>query len=170
VNDRVTRVLSLARAFLDREDISFSIASLPKAVNLGRFFARLLFCKITMTRYLFVALGAAAGGLARYVIGTAIMQRSGGRFPLGTLVVNITGCFLVGVLMTMITERGTLASKWQPLLVVGVLGGYTTFSSFGWETYRSIREGHVLMGLAYVLLSVGLGYLAVWCGASLARR
>jgi len=123
-----------------------------------------------MSQYLLVALGAAAGGLARYIIGTAIMQRFGGRFPLGTLVINVTGCFLIGVLMTLITERGTLSSKWQPLLVVGVLGGYTTFSAFGWETYRSVREGSMLMGLAYVLLSVGLGYIAVWFGALLARR
>jgi fluoride exporter len=123
-----------------------------------------------MNPYFLVALGAAAGGVARYIIGTAIMQRFGGRFPLGTLVINVTGCFLIGVLMTLITERGTLASKWQPLLVVGVLGGYTTFSSFGWEAYRSVREGSLFMGLAYVLLSVALGYIAVWCGALLARR
>jgi CrcB protein len=123
-----------------------------------------------MSQYLLVALGAAAGGLARYIIGGAIMQRFGGRFPLGTLMINVTGCFLIGVLMTLITERGTLSSKWQPLLVVGVLGGYTTFSAFGWETYRSVREGSLFMGLAYVLLSVGLGYIAVWFGALLARR
>ena len=122
-----------------------------------------------MSPYLLVALGAAAGGVARYVIGTAIMQRSGGRFPLGTLIVNVTGCFQIGVLMTM-RERDTLASKWQPLLVVGVLGGYTTFSSFGWEAYRSVREGSVFMGLAYVVLSVTLGYIAVWCGALLVKR
>ncbi len=123
-----------------------------------------------MSQYLLVALGAAAGGLARYIIGTAIMQRFGGRFPLGTLAINVTGCFLIGVLMTMIAERGTLNPKWQPLLVVGVLGGYTTFSSFGWETYTRVREGSLFMGLAYVLLSVTLGYIAVWCGALLARR
>ncbi len=122
-----------------------------------------------MSPYLLVALGAAAGGVARYVIGTAIMQRFGGRFPLGTLIINVTGCFLIGVLMTM-RERDTLASKWQPLLVVGVLGGYTTFSSFGWEAYRSVREGSVFMGLAYVVLSVTLGYIAVWCGALVAKR
>jgi CrcB protein len=122
-----------------------------------------------MSPYFLVAIGAATGGLARYIIGTAIMKRAGGGFPLGTLVINVTGCFLIGVLMTM-RERGALASKWQPLLVVGVLGGYTTFSSFGWEAYRSVREGNALMGLAYVLLSVGLGYIAVWCGALLIRR
>jgi CrcB protein len=122
-----------------------------------------------MSPYFLVAIGAAAGGVARYIIGTAIVKRFGGGFPLGTLVINVTGCFLIGVLMTM-RERGTMASKWQPLLVVGVLGGYTTFSSFGWEAYRSVREGNGFMGLAYVILSVGLGYIAVWCGAVLIKR
>src|SRR5580658_363346 len=122
-----------------------------------------------MNQYFLVALGAAAGGVARYVIGAAVMQRFGGRFPLGTLVVNVTGCFLIGVLMTVFTER-LVDERWRLLLVVGVLGGYTTFSSFGWETYQSIHEGSVLRGLANVTLSVVFGYLAVWCGALLARR
>jgi fluoride exporter len=115
-----------------------------------------------------VMLGAAVGGVARYGIGTAIMQRFGGRFPLGTLVVNVSGCFLIGVLMTVFTER-LVQENWRLLLVVGVLGGYTTFSSFGWETYHSVRNGDALVGLANVVLSVVVGYLAVWLGAVLAR-
>jgi len=122
-----------------------------------------------MDRYLVVMIGAAAGGLARYAIGTAIMQRFGGRFPLGTLVVNVTGCFLIGVLMTMFADRPAAHPNWRLLLVTGVLGGYTTFSSFGWETYQALRD-NALAGLANVALSVILGLLAVWCGASLARR
>ncbi len=114
-----------------------------------------------------VMAGAAAGGLARYVIGTTVMQRFGGRFPLGTLVVNVSGCFLIGVLMTLFTERLDIHPNWRLLLVTGVLGGYTTISSFGWETYQSAREGNPLMGLANVVLSVGFGYLAVWCRALL---
>jgi fluoride exporter len=78
--------------------------------------------------------GAAAGGLARYVIGLAVMQRFGGRFPLGTLVVNVSGCFLIGVVVTVLAERLDLHPNWRLLLVVGILGGYTTFSSFGYET------------------------------------
>jgi CrcB protein len=116
-----------------------------------------------------VMIGAAVGGVARYGIGTAVMHRFGGRFPLGTLVVNVSGCFLIGVLMTVFTER-LVQENWRLLLVVGVLGGYTTFSSFGWETYQSIREGSVMTGLANVTLSVVFGYLAVWFGALLARR
>jgi len=122
-----------------------------------------------MERYVFVALGAALGGLARYVIGTSITQYFGLRFPLGTMVINVTGCFVIGILMTLIGAKA-MNARWQPLLVVGILGGYTTFSSFGWEAYQAIRDGNPMMGFAYVLLSVTLGYLAVWCGAAIATR
>jgi CrcB protein len=122
-----------------------------------------------LERYLMVMIGAALGGMARYGIGTTVMQWYGGRFPLGTLVINVSGCFLIGMLMTIFTER-VVHENWRLLLVVGVLGGYTTFSSFGWETYQSIREGSLLRGLANIMLSVVFGYLAVWIGALLARR
>jgi CrcB protein len=125
---------------------------------------------LKMDRYLVVMIGAAAGGLARYVIGAAIMQRYGGRFPLGTLLVNVSGCFLIGVLMTLFSDHPAAHPNWRLLLVTGVLGGYTTFSSFGWETYQAVHEGNMLSGFANVALSVVLGLLAVWCGALLARR
>jgi len=123
-----------------------------------------------MNRYLMVMLGAALGGLARYAIGGAVMQRFSGRFPLGTLVVNVTGCFLIGVLMTAFTERGDPHPNLRLLLVVGVLGGYTTFSAFGWETFQAIDEGSRWIGFANVALSVICGYLAVLCGVWLVRR
>jgi CrcB protein len=123
-----------------------------------------------MTRYFMVMLGAALGGLARYVIGSAVMQRFGGRFPLGTLVVNVTGCFLIGILLPLLTERGEPRPNLRLLLVVGVLGGYTTFSSFAWESFQAIDEGSRWIGFANLALSVILGYLAVWCGALLVRR
>jgi CrcB protein len=123
-----------------------------------------------MNRYFAVMLGAALGGLARYVVGTAVMQRFSGRFPLGTLVVNVTGCFLIGVLLPFLTERGEPRPNLRLFLVVGVLGGYTTFSSFAWETFQAIDEGSPWTGFANVTLSVILGYLAVWCGSLLVRR
>ena len=121
-------------------------------------------------KYLLIVAGGGAGSLARYLAGTAIMERFGGRFPLGTLVINVTGSFLIGLIMTWITEQLQPNPNWRFLLVIGFLGGYTTFSSFEWETYSTIREGGFWIGLLNVAGSVGLGYLAVWLGAQLARR
>jgi CrcB protein len=121
-------------------------------------------------KYLLVMLGGGFGSLARYLAGTAIMSRYGGRFPFATLAVNVTGCFLIGLLMTYFTERLPPSTYWRPLLVVGFLGGYTTFSSFEWETYSAARDGGFWLALLNIAGSVTLGYTAVWLGAALARR
>jgi len=123
-----------------------------------------------MDRYLVVMLGAAFGGLARYAVGMEVMQRWPGRFPLGTFIVNVSGCFLIGILMAVFTGRIGSHPNWRLLLVTGVLGGYTTFSSFGWESYQAIEDGNRWIGLSNIVLSVTLGYVAVWCGAWLVRR
>src|SRR5713101_5690483 len=86
-------------------------------------------------------LGGATGSLARYVAGGAIMNRFGGRFPLGTLVINVSGSFFIGLLMALFTERFQPHPNWRLLLVVGFLGGYTTFSTFEYETYSAVRAG-----------------------------
>jgi CrcB protein len=121
-------------------------------------------------KYLLILLGGGVGSLARYVAGSAIMSRFGGRFPLGTVLVNVSGCFLIGILMTILTERFQPYFNLRFLLIVGFLGGYTTFSSFEWETYTALREGGFWIGLTNVICSVTLGYAAVWLGAMLARR
>jgi CrcB protein len=121
-------------------------------------------------KYLLILLGGGAGSLARYVAGSAIMTRFAPRFPLGTMIINITGSFLIGLIMTLLTERFQPHEYWRMALVVGFLGGYTTFSSFEWETYSSIREGAFWIGLGNVLGSVLFGYVAVWLGALIARR
>ena len=123
-----------------------------------------------MSRYLAVVIGGGAGALARYVAASAIMTRFGGKFPLGTLVINVTGSFLIGFLMTMLTERFQIDPRWRLLLVVGFLGGYTTFSSFEWETYTAVRDGGLRTGMLNIVSSIMLGYIAVWLGVMLARR
>ena len=123
-----------------------------------------------MYRYLAVLAGAGLGGLARYVAGSWIMLKYGGRFPLGTFIINVSGSFLIGVLMTLFTERFEPHPNWRLFLVVGVLGGYTTFSSFEYETYQSVRDGAGWMGMLYLTSSVVLGYLGVWLGALLTAR
>jgi CrcB protein len=120
--------------------------------------------------YLMVALGGGAGSLLRYIAGTAIMNRFGSRFPLGTLAVNLAGSFAVGFLMTAFTERFRPHPYWRLLLVVGFLGGFTTFSSFEYESYRLIRGGGSWLGLLNVAGSVIFGFAAVWLGSALLSR
>jgi CrcB protein len=122
-------------------------------------------------KYLSILLGGGIGSLTRFLVGVFIVTRFGAGFPVvGTMTINITGSFLIGLLMTLITERFGAGSNLQFLLVTGFLGGYTTFSSFEWETYSVIRAGAFWMGIANVVGSVALGYAAVWLGALLARR
>ncbi len=123
-----------------------------------------------MDRYFVVMFGAAIGGLSRYVLGTAIMARYGGNFPLGTVVINISGSFLIGILMTLFTERWQVHPNWRLFLIVGVLGGYTTFSGFEFETLQAVRRGFHLVALLNVVGSVLVGYVAVWLGAIIAGR
>ena len=123
-----------------------------------------------MDRYVLVFAGAGLGGLARYLAGGWIMAKYGGRFPLGTFVINVTGSFLIGVLMTLFTERFVPHPNWRLFLVVGALGGYTTFSSFEYESYQAVRDGARWLGILYVTGSVLVGYAGVWLGAVFARR
>ena len=123
-----------------------------------------------MDRYLMVLLGGAAGSLIRYMVGSAIMTRLGARFPLGTMIINITGSFLIGLLMTLFTGRLHPHPNWRLLLVIGFLGGYTTFSSFEWETLLLVKEGSNWLAIGNVIGSVLFGYAAVWLGATLAAK
>ncbi len=123
-----------------------------------------------MIRYLLVMLGGGLGSLARYAAGLAIMTRFGARFPLGTMVINVTGSFVIGFLMVLLTERFEPHPYWRLLLVVGFLGGYTTFSSFEYETYALMRGGGAWLAMANVAGSVVFGFAAVWLGTALASR
>ena len=123
-----------------------------------------------MERYLYVLAGAGLGGLSRYVLGSWIMTRFGGRFPLGTFAINVSGAFLIGLVAVLFTERLLPHPNLRLFLVVGLLGGYTTFSSFEFEALELVRDGARWMGLCYVAGSVVAGYLAVWLGAVLAAR
>ncbi len=122
-----------------------------------------------MPKYLAVMAGAALGGLARYLIASAITARVVSRFPWGTFTVNVIGCFLIGLIATVLVERSAPVT-WSLFLVTGILGGYTTFSAFGWETVQLSRQGEHFVALANVLGSVVAGYVAVWLGVLLARK
>ena len=124
-----------------------------------------------MGRYLCVLAGGGLGSLTRYLLGRAIVQRfPNAQFAIGTFAINVTGSFLIGLVMTLLMDRLKVSPYWHPLLVIGFLGGYTTFSSFEYETYLSVRTGHHLVALSYVVGSVVAGYGAVCLGAWLAAR
>lgn len=118
-----------------------------------------------------VLIGGGVGSLVRYLVGTAITNRVGGRFPFGTGFINITGSFLIGLTMTLLTERLQPHPNWRLLLVVGFLGGYTTFSSFQWESLSLVWDaGARLLGLLNLIGSIVAGYVAVWLGAVIAGK
>ena len=119
-----------------------------------------------MDRYLCVILGGGAGSLARYLVGRAIVQRfPNANFAIGTFLINVSGSFLIGLLMGILVERLRLSHFWQLTVVVGFLGGYTTFSSFEYDAYLDARGGHHLAAVCYLAGSVVLGYGAVWLGS-----
>ena len=119
-----------------------------------------------MIAYLWVALGGALGSVARFAAANAIAQRFGATFPWGTLFVNVTGSFLIGVLAGLSAPGGRFAGpdSFRQFLIIGVCGGYTTFSAFSMQTLELIRSNQVLQAGGNVLLSVLLCLIAVWLG------
>lgn len=116
-----------------------------------------------------VALGGACGAVSRYFLGNIVGRSLGSVFPYGTFIINIVGCFCMGVLMTLIMERQLLPASARLLLCVGFLGGFTTFSSFGIEALSLLTSGRLCAALAYVGGSVLLGLVAAFGGLQLAR-
>jgi CrcB protein len=119
-------------------------------------------------KYLIVGVGGFVGAIARYMIGTYIGSRFGIRFPYGTFVINISGCFLVGFVVTLLA-RSTASQYWRYLIPIGFIGAYTTFSTFEYETLRAVQDGQITTGLLNVVLSVVVGFAAVWVGAAIGR-
>ncbi|PYR66960.1 MAG: fluoride efflux transporter CrcB [Acidobacteria bacterium] len=116
-----------------------------------------------------IAIGGAAGAIARYQLAAMVQARIPVGFPLGTFVVNITGCLVMGVVMTLLTERLVVHPNWRFLIPIGFIGAYTTFSTFELETFRAITEGSWVIGLGNIAASVVAGYLALWGGVIAAR-
>jgi CrcB protein len=119
--------------------------------------------------YLWVGVGGGIGAIARFFVGKKIVEQWGSSFPYATLLINISGAIVIGFLVTMLTERNITDPFWRTLLVVGFLGGYTTFSSYTWEAMHLFEEGRWPSALAYIGLSntIGLGCCAL--GIILAR-
>jgi CrcB protein len=124
---------------------------------------------VTMDKVLLVGLGGFLGSIARYWVSGLVLDRSGGTFPWGTLAVNILGCFVIGGLSELADARAFLSADLRTFAVVGVLGGFTTFSAFGNETINLIRDRDwpvaTLNVAAHLVLAIG----AVWAGRAAAH-
>ena len=117
-----------------------------------------------------VAFGAALGGVARYYLGSAIQQRVGPTFPWGTLAINVSGSLLLGVLMRYALATPSVSVELRALLTTGFCGGYTTFSTYSYETATLLEDGQYGRAGLYATASVVLALLATFAGFILARE
>lgn len=115
----------------------------------------------------FVGVGGFIGSVARYLIYLFIRSSYPSPFPIGTLFVNVVGCFLIGFVSAYLEKQHPAHALALLFLATGLIGGFTTFSAFGLETIMLIREQHFTLAILYILLSLSLGLGAVWVGRSL---
>jgi fluoride exporter len=116
-----------------------------------------------------IALGGAAGAVTRYLVDTSVATRVGGAFPWGTLVVNLTGSLVLGLLYALTIERGVLPATVRAPLMIGFVGAYTTFSTLMLESWRLLEDGAAGLALANLLGSVLIGMVALFIGIGLGR-
>lgn len=124
-----------------------------------------------MREILLVFLGAGSGGVLRFLLGSWVYSYTGRNFPWGTWVINLSGSFMMGFLFVIIVHKFTnLAPHLTALILVGVLGGYTTFSSFSIETLRLLQDGKIMYAFLNVVTSSILGVFLAWVGYTLAQK
>lgn len=117
-----------------------------------------------MLKWLLIAAGGAFGSIMRYAMQGWVQRLVGGTFPLGTLVVNVLGCLIIGFLTAVFTGPVLIREEYRIGLTVGILGGFTTFSTFGLESFNLMNGGQLGLAALNIALSCGLGLLGVWAG------
>jgi CrcB protein len=123
-----------------------------------------------MMTVLLVGTGGFIGSVTRYLLGAWVQSASGNSWiPYGTLTVNVVGCFLIGLFIGLAETRQFLGEGTRALIVVGLLGGFTTFSAFGYETIAMVREGHIVAAAANVGIQITLGLAAVLIGLKVSQ-
>lgn len=123
-----------------------------------------------MTTILAIAAGGAGGALLRYWCSQGVHMLLGRGFPYGTLTVNVIGSLLMGLLFVLLSERQLVATEWRAFLLIGLLGAFTTFSTFSIETLNLLEQGDVLKAGLNILFSVSLCLIACWTGIILGRQ
>ncbi|HMK39455.1 MAG TPA: fluoride efflux transporter CrcB [Bacteroidota bacterium] len=122
-----------------------------------------------MMNIVLIFIGGGLGAVARYLLQGVVYRITGAAFPYGTLVVNVLGCLLIGLLMSSMEERFLASPSLRIFLTIGILGGFTTFSSFSYESMALIREGDFLSGGLNIVASVVTCLGATWLGLGLGR-
>lgn len=123
----------------------------------------------TLTQLFLVASGGAVGSVMRYLVASTVQTMTNTSFPFGTLTVNVVGSFVMGFLYVFIIERSSLSPEWRLLLLVGLLGGFTTFSSFSIETMNLLEQSQIIKALYNIVGSVVICLSATWLGIKLGR-
>ncbi len=116
-----------------------------------------------------IGTGGFFGAISRYAVALWIGERWGRSFPLGTLVINVSGSFLIGLLMYVLSNKVLVNPLWRSLLVIGFLGAYTTFSTFEYETGNLLTDGELLYAIVNVVASVLFGFMALKIGELIAK-
>lgn len=119
---------------------------------------------------LFIACGGAAGSVMRFGVSSMVYSVYGRSFPYGTLTVNVTGSFLMGVMSVLLIEKFTISAEWRAAVLIGFLGAFTTFSTFSLETLQLIQEGELSKAGLNMLISVFSCVLAIWLGFVLGKQ
>jgi len=124
---------------------------------------------MSLSKYIFIAVGGSLGAIARFWVGSAVAMRLGTKFPYGTFMINISACIIIGFSLTFLAKRTDLNPAWRFLIPIGFVGAYSTFSSYEWETVSIMRNGEFSMAALYAFCSLFLGLVAIWCGILLAE-
>jgi fluoride exporter len=122
-----------------------------------------------LQKYLFIAIGGGLGSIARYAVGVGVSDRLGIRFPYGTLIVNISACLLIGFSLEVLNRHTNFNPALRYLIPIGFIGAYSTFSTFEWEIFSSLRSGAFWVAILYMAASVVFGLISVALGSSLGR-
>ncbi|MEQ6341227.1 MAG: fluoride efflux transporter CrcB [Gammaproteobacteria bacterium] len=123
-----------------------------------------------MNQIFLIAAGGAVGSVLRFLMSTGVHGILGRAFPYGTLAVNVVGSFIMGLLYVLLIDRFNMSGEWRAALLVGLLGGFTTFSSFSIETVNLLEAGETVKALLNILLSVGVCITVTWLGIIIGRQ